>query len=105
MFCRAKICLLLVTASAIMASAASLDIRQKNPVFSTDRTATSVVVKPSDTKGKLSTTSRWRRVKVRKITPTVQSPGQVEVNGFVFSKPADVPPPSIAQVPAGPEKK
>jgi hypothetical protein len=105
MFCRAKICGLLVIAGAITASAASLDVRQKSPVFSTEQTTAAVVIKPSDTRARMSTPSRWRRVKVQKIIPAVQSPGRVEVNGFVFNKLADVSPQAITNVSVAPEKK
>lgn len=92
-------------AGAITAQAASLDVRQKSSLFSTDQTAAPVVIKPVETKARLKTTSRWKRVKVQKINPIAQSPGQVEVSGFVFNKPAEVPSSSVTHMPVSPEKK
>lgn len=105
MFCRAKICVLLMTAGAITASAASLDVKEKNPAFSTDQQSELRIIKPAKAKTKLGTASRWKGVKVQKISPTARSQNGVEVNGFIFSKPADVPRPSTPKVSVAAEKK
>jgi len=94
-----------MTAGAITASAASLDVSRKNPVFSTDQQSELQVIKPAKTKTKLGTASRWKGVKVQKISPTARSPQSVEVNGFIFSKPADISRPSTPKVSVAAEKK
>ncbi len=105
MFCRAKVCVLLMIAGAMTASAASLGVREKSAQFSTGRQMTPSIVRPSEKKAKLGGASQLEKVKVQKIKPIVQSSGKAEVGGFVFSKPADAPASTMNGTPASSEKK
>lgn len=98
-------CVLLVVTGSIAASAASLDERRKTLPFSTDHRMTPSVLKPAETTAKHGPASRAKKVKVQKIKPITQSPGKVEVDGFVFNRPTDASPATIVQGSVAPVKK
>jgi len=105
MFSRTKLCACLLAAGAGMGTAAPLDVSGKFPLVSTGHPMALQIIQPSEKRARLSPASRPKKVKVHKISPSVQSPVRLEVNGFVFTKPAGVPAPAVPTATAGSEKK
>ena len=105
MFCRAKIGVALALAGTLSGWATPLNFEQKNPALPRDGLVSPAVLKPSQTRTKFGTASRWRSVKVQKITPAIDVPSKVGINGFVITKAADTVSKPSAVLPGSTVKK
>ncbi len=104
---RAKFGAVLILAGTLTGWAAPINPQKKNPPSPPGGLTTAVVLKPAQARASISSTTSGcgTKVKMQKIIPGGPLTVPVEVNGFIFAKPAEAKRPSAAVALAQSAKK